>query len=316
MNDSIFHAGETSSPTAQAAPRQYHHFTVDVEEHFHAAALAAYTPRAGWHTQATRVEIGVHRILQLLSHHQARATFFVLSWVAERSPKLIREIVEHGHEVASHGDDHRPITSLSRREFRETAMSSKACLEDTTGHLVVGYRAPNFSILRGMEWALEVLIEEGYRYDSSLFPVRRKRSGFVGGQRDPHTLHFDSGIIHEIPPTTLRLGGKTFPAGGGAYFRHLPYRFIRSAFFQAERRGVPGTFYIHPWELDPDQPRLKVPFLTELRHYGGLARTASRLDRFLGTFRFRSILSTLQDVDSTLAIKSHTREALGSSDFH
>jgi len=308
MTESISETGRTPSVPPRSPSRQRHHFTVDVEEYFQVAALAPYTPRAGWHAQPARVEIGVQRILKLLSEHQARATFFVLSWVAERAPDLVREIVDQGHEVASHGDDHRPVTTLSRREFRETVASSKARLEDTTGQSVVGYRAPNFSILRGMEWALEILVEEGYRYDSSLFPVRRKRSGFVGGERDPHTLHFDSGVLHEIPPTTLRFVGKTFPAGGGAYFRHLPYSFIRSAFFQAERRGVPGTFYIHPWELDPDQPRLEVPFLTELRHYGGLARTASRLDRFLGTFQFQSILSTLDNAEAPEAIRPSSRE--------
>lgn len=286
--------GENKSPLSSPSPaRVHHHFTVDVEEYFQVAALERYSPRDGWSAQPNRVEIGVRRILQLLSKNDARGTFFVLSWVAERSPDLIREIVNEGHEIASHGSDHKRITSISPSDFRESVRSSKKILEAITGLRVFGYRAPNFSIVRGMEWALDILIEEGYRYDSSLFPVPRKGSGFAGGQRDPYSLQRTSGTLHEIPPATIRFAGKTIPAGGGAYFRHLPYAFVRSALRGAERRGVPGTFYIHPWEVDPEQPRLAVPFLTELRHYGGLSRTALRLDRLLSAFRFQSIASTL-----------------------
>lgn len=253
-----------------------------------------------------RVEIGVHHILELLAKHDARGTFFVLSWVAERARNLVREIVDQGHEIASHGSDHRRVTTLSPIDFRESVRTSREVLEDVSGRPVFGYRAPNFSILRGMEWALEILGEEGYRYDSSLFPVRRNGSGYVGGQRDPHALPLPSGVLHEIPPATLRLAGKLLPAGGGAYFRHLPYAFVHSALADAERRGVPGTFYVHPWELDPEQPRLAVPFMTGLRHYGGLRRTAPRLERLLSAFRFQPIATTLGLLGQSAPLVSST----------
>ncbi len=271
----------------------FHHFTVDVEEYFQVSALEPYSPRSRWDTIPRRLEIGVHSLLDLLSEHNASATFFVLGWAADRAPNLVREIVNRGHEVASHGSDHRRVTALTGREFRESVRSSKKVLEDITGRAVVGYRAPNFSIVRGREWALETLVEEGYRYDSSLFPVRRKGYGFVGGARDPHLLQLDSGTLYEIPPATLKVGNAILPAGGGAYFRHLPYAFVESALLSAERRGVPGTFYIHPWELDPAQPRMRTSLLTQVRHYGGLTRTIPRLRRLLSRFHFQPIATTL-----------------------
>src|SRR3954471_12331971 len=165
-----------------------HHFTVDVEEYFQVSALAPYSPRSSWDSIPTRVDLGVHRLLDLLSEHDAVGTFFVLGWIAERKADLVREIRARGHEVASHGSDHAKVTDITPNQFRESVRSSKAILEDITGDRVFGYRAPSFSIVRGTEWALEILLEEGYRYDSSLFPIRRSGYGFVGGKRDPHSL--------------------------------------------------------------------------------------------------------------------------------
>lgn len=280
-----------------------HHFTVDVEEYFQVLALEPYVPRSRWDSIARRVELGVHLLLDLLSKHDAHATFFTLGWIAEREPDLVREIAERGHEVASHGTDHRRVTTITRDEFRESVRGSKRTLEDITGRPVFGYRAPSFSIPRGSEWALEILLEENYRYDSSLFPVRRKGYGFVGGKRDPHRLKLATGVIDEIPPVTLKIGSAVLPAGGGAYFRHLPYALVQSALLSAERRGVPGTFYIHPWEVDADQPRLRTSFLTGMRHYGGLARTVPRLERLLSAFRFQPIAATLGLHETTPALK-------------
>jgi polysaccharide deacetylase family protein (PEP-CTERM system associated) len=158
---------------------------------------------------------------------------------------------------------------------------------------VFGYRAPSFSIVRGGEWALEILVEEGYRYDSSLYPVRRPGYGFAGGQRDPYRIATPAGVLDELPPATLRYGPTVLPAGGGAYLRLLPYQLVRAALETAERRGVPATFYIHPWELDPVQPRLDVPLLTRIRHYGGLRRSAPRIRRLLSQFAFQPIVETL-----------------------
>lgn len=280
-----------------------HHFTVDVEEYFQVLALEPYVPRSRWDSIARRVQLGVHLLLDLLAKHDARATFFTLGWVAEREPGLVREIAERGHEVASHGSDHRRVTTITRDEFRESVRGSKRTLEDITGRPVFGYRAPSFSIPRGTEWALEILLEENYRYDSSLFPVRRKGYGFVGGTRDPHRLKLATGTIDEVPPVTLEIGGAVFPAAGGAYFRHLPYALVESALLSAERRGVPGTFYIHPWEVDPNQPRLRTSFLTRMRHYGGLTRTVPRLERLLSAFRFQPIAATLGLHEAIPALK-------------
>ncbi|HEY3114085.1 MAG TPA: XrtA system polysaccharide deacetylase [Gemmatimonadaceae bacterium] len=274
-------------------PRIRHHFTVDVEEYFQVSALEPYVRRDRWEAIPRRVELGVRLLLDLLSEHDAGATFFVLGWVAERAPALVREIAQRGHEIASHGSDHQRVTELSPDQFRESVRRSKGILEDTVGLSVFGYRAPSFSIMRGGEWALEILVEERYRYDSSLFPVRRNGSGFVGGERDPHRLKLQAGILDEVPPATLQVGRAVFPAGGGAYFRHLPYAFMDTALKSAEERGVPATFYIHPWELDPDQPRIAVPFPTRLRHYGGLGRTVPRLKRLLSSFHFQPIAATL-----------------------
>jgi polysaccharide deacetylase family protein (PEP-CTERM system associated) len=270
-----------------------HHFTVDVEEYFQVLALEPYIARSRWDGMPRRLDVGLHLLLDLLSEHDTHATFFVLGWIAERAPALVKEIAERGHEIASHGSNHQRVTTLTRDEFRESVRSSKRALEDITGGSVVGYRAPNFSIVRGGEWALEILREEGYRYDSSLFPVRRDGSGFVGGARDPHCLDLASGTLHEVPPATLQIGKAVLPAGGGAYLRHLPYWVVYAALRSAERRGVPGTFYIHPWELDPAQPRIRTPFLTRMRHYGGLARTAPRVKRLLSTFHFQPIAAAL-----------------------
>jgi polysaccharide deacetylase family protein (PEP-CTERM system associated) len=269
-----------------------HHFTVDVEEYFQVLALEPYVPRNRWDTMPQRLDIGLRRLLDLLAEHDARATFFVLGWVADQAPALVREIASRGHEVASHGSDHRRVPTMTRDQFRESVRSSKASLEQITGRPVVGYRAPNFSIPPETEWALEILVEEGYRYDSSLFPGRRNRAGTVT-KRDPHTLTFAAGTLYEVPPATLELARVVVPAGGGAYFRHLPYGLVSAALLSAARRGVPGTFYIHPWELDHDQPRVRASLLPTLRHYGGLTRTEPRLRRLLSTFRFQPIAATL-----------------------
>jgi len=273
-----------------------HHFSVDVEEYFQVSAFEGRVPRARWDGLETRVAAAVERLLELLAVHGARATFFVLGWVAERQPRLVRAIVEAGHEVASHGWDHARVAVQGRSAFRSAARRSRQVLEDAASAPVVGFRAPSFSIQPGAEWALDVLIEEGYRYDSSLFPVRRPGYGYANGRREPHWIERPAGRIPEVPPATLRRWGLNLPAAGGAYFRLLPYALVRAALREHERRGVPGTFYVHPWELDPRQPRLAVPWWTRVRHYGGLARTEGRLRRLLAEFRFRPVLETVAEL--------------------
>jgi len=248
-------------------------------------------PRRAWETLDSRVHVGVKRVLELLDRFGHRATFFVLGCVAERRPEVIKAIAHAGHEVASHGWEHRRVTMMDQASFAADVRRSKACLEDLTGAAVLGFRAPSYSIVPGLEWALDELLEAGYRYDSSLFPVARRGYGYPGAKRAPHWLARGGGRLYEVPPTTLRAFGLTLPAGGGAYFRFFPYAVVRAALNQAAAQGTSGTFYLHPWELDPDQPRMAVSRVTRIRHYGGLRGVARKLERLLGEFRFTAIAS-------------------------
>lgn len=266
-----------------------HYFTVDVEEYFQVSAFERYVPRADWDRLDSRVATGVHRLLELLGRHGAKATFFVLGWVADRHPRLVKAIGDGGHEVASHGWDHRRVTEQTPAEFRQSVRRTKRMLEDIVAAPVVGFRAPSFSIVPGREWALDILADEGYLYDSSLFPVWRPGYGYPGGARDPYWLHLPAGRLAEVPPATLRRWGITLPAAGGAYFRLFPYTLVREALRDSARRGVPGTFYVHSWEVDPEQPRLDLPWCVQARHYGGLAGTPARLERLLSEFTFTSV---------------------------
>ncbi len=270
-----------------------HHFTVDVEEYFQVSALEPYVERGSWETRVSRLYEGMDRLLALLDGSGARATHFVLGWVAERHPALVKRLAAAGHEVASHGWDHVRVTHQTADQFRASVRRSKVLIEDLTGEPVLGFRAPSFSIVRGREWALDVLVEEGYAYDSSLFPVRRRGYGYAGGRPDPHWIERPAGRLAEFPPATLRRFGGTFPAGGGAYLRLLPPALIHAALRGSGRRGVSATIYTHPWELDSLQPRLRVPWPTRIRHYGGLERTEARLRRLLDTFPFGTVASSL-----------------------
>ena len=276
-----------------------HCFTVDVEEHFQVSAFHKVVPRGDWVRHPSRVESNVARLVDLLDRFGASGTFFILGCVAEDHPAVVRRIAASGHEVASHGWDHQRVTEQSPQQFREDVQASKRLLEDLTGEPVLGFRAPSFSIVRGREWALDVLVEEGYRYDSSLFPVRRPGYGYAGGSRAPHWMERPAGRLLEVPPATLRLLGWNLPAAGGAYLRIFPLGLIRGALRAAERGGWPATVYIHPWEVDPDQPRVAAPPLARFRHYTGLARTVPRLERLLGEFQFTSIVARLNPVSTS-----------------
>ncbi|MGH7561383.1 MAG: XrtA system polysaccharide deacetylase [Gemmatimonadales bacterium] len=266
-----------------------HLFSVDVEEHFQVSAFERVAPPATWESHASRVEANTDRLLDLLARHGTLATFFVLGWVAERHPALVRRIASQGHEVASHGWWHRRLTTLRPEALREELRRSKAVLEDLSGAPVVGFRAPSFSIVPGGEWAFDLLLEEGYEYDSSLFPIRRPDYGYPAAPSRPHSIPRAGGTLLEVPMATMRLLGGRIPAAGGGYLRQLPFGVFRRACRQHAESGVPGMFYVHPWEIDPGQPRLPVGWLTRWRHYSGLERTFDRLARLLAEFRFTSV---------------------------
>lgn len=270
-----------------------HFFTVDVEEYFQVNAFECVVSRDDWDRWPRRLDRSIPPLLDELARSGAKGTFFVLGWVADRSPEIVRTIAHAGHEIASHGFWHRKVNVLSPIEFRDDVRAAKRALEDLVGAPVDGYRAPSFSISRATDWAFDVLLDEGFRYDSSVFPVHRPGYGIPGAPRDPHVLARAKGNLAEFPLATALVAGASLPAAGGGYLRHLPYALIRRAFAQADARGTPATFYIHPWEIDAGQPRLPVGLLTRMRHYRGLGRTLQRVRQLLQEFRFTSIASVM-----------------------
>jgi polysaccharide deacetylase family protein (PEP-CTERM system associated) len=266
-----------------------HFFTVDVEEYFQVRALESVVSRHEWSSRSSRLEGSIIQLLQLLDRHQATGTFFVLGWVARHRPEVVRSIAAAGHEIASHGYWHQRVSDLSKTAFREDVRISREALEDLVGAAVLGYRAPNFSIVPGLEWAFDILLEEGYRYDSSLFPIRRRGYGYPNCPRVPHFIARAGRPLAEFPMATTSILRYPVPAAGGGYLRQFPFSIIKRAFREASARGQSATFYIHPWEIDADQPRLAVSPLTKVRHYRGLASTLGRMDQLLSEFSFTSI---------------------------
>lgn len=276
-----------------APPATTHFFTVDVEEYFQVKALESVVSPDEWLSHPSRVAHSIDALLASLDRHGVRGTFFVLGWLAQHRPEIVRAIAEEGHEIASHGFRHQRVTTLNPETFREDLRSSKQMLEDLVGRIVLGYRAPSFSIIPGCEWAFDVLIEEGYRYDSSLFPIRRRGYGYPSAPRGPHVIQRRCGVLAEFPLATTRFLNYPIPAAGGGYLRQFPIAVIRRAFREASERGEPATFYIHPWEIDPGQPRLSVSPLNRVRHYRGLAGTLDRMENLLEEFSFGTIASYL-----------------------
>ena len=271
-----------------------HLFTVDVEEYFHAHAVGRGAPPHTWHAMPSRVEASTDRLLELLAKHETHGTFFMLGLVAERHPRLVRRIVEGGHEVASHGHGHQRVAPMNAETFRVDLRRSVRTLEDITGQRVLGFRAPGFSIVPGTEWAFDVLLEEGLVYDSSLFPIRRPGSSYPGCTPAPHYIVRAAGALLELPLATTVIAGMRLPAAGGAWLRHLPFGLVRRAFDEHARRGVPGTFYMHPWEIDAAQPVLGgLSWMARWRHYGGTSGMLARVDRLIAAHRFTSIQRAL-----------------------
>ena len=267
--------------------------SVDVEDYFHVEAFAGCVSPDEWGSFPARVERNVWRVLEMLEQHQARATFFVLGWVAERHPGVVRGIAAAGHEVACHGFGHRHIAKLTPEGFRADITRARDCLAGLAGKAVTCYRAPSFSITRRTLWALDVLADEGFRIDSSIFPVRHDIYGIPGAPRFPHMR----GRILEFPPSTVRLFGANIGVAGGGYLRLLPYRWTRWAVRRINRKErKPAMVYFHPWEIDPEQPRIAAPLRSRLRHYTGLAAMERKIERLLEDFRF----DTLTEVSRSL----------------
>jgi polysaccharide deacetylase family protein (PEP-CTERM system associated) len=277
-------------------PRILNAFTIDVEDYFQVAALAPAISRESWPTREYRVEKNTERLLALLARRGIRGTFFVLGWVAERSPELIRRIAAAGHEIACHGFSHELVYRQSQSVFREETTRSKKYLEDLLGVAVTGYRAASFSITRDSLWALDVLIDLGFQYDSSVFPIRHDRYGIPGAAPEPGVLLAPSKrALVEFPMSAASFMGVQVPVSGGGYFRILPYWVTRTGLRQInDTHGRPFTFYLHPWEVDPGQPRVQVGWFSRFRHYTNLDRCEARLERLLAEFAFGSMREVLE----------------------
>lgn len=261
--------------------------SVDVEDYFQVSAFAGIVGRSDWDAMPSRVEWSTERTLELFAEGGVRATFFTLGWVAERHPALIRRIVQAGHELASHGYAHYRVSDQAPEVFREDVRRTRRILEDTGGVPVVGFRAASFSIAAPQLWAHRVLAEEGYRYSSSIYPVRHDHYGMPDAPRFAYRPVGEAGVV-EYPVTTVRVAGHNVPCGGGGYFRLLPYAYFRWAIGRVNAVDrAPAIFYFHPWEVDPDQPRQSgLGFKTRFRHYVNLSRMAAKLRALIGDFRW------------------------------
>lgn len=273
-------------------------FSVDVEDYFQVEALRPLCPPSEWGRFEDRTVANTERLLELMDHRGARGTFFVLGWTAERHPDLVRRIADAGHEVASHGYAHELVYRQTPNEFREDVRRARGLLEDLCGQPIVGYRAPSYTIVAGTLWALGILVEEGYLYDSSIFPIRRRRYGMPGARRWPHRIPVAEGrSIVEFPLPTIRWG-KLFntPATGGAYLRLLPFSLQLWAVRRFVKQKRPFIVNVHPWEIDPEQPRLRVGTRTRWTHYHNLDKVEPRLSKLLELSTYRTQLRVLRAI--------------------
>lgn len=273
--------------------------TIDVEDWFHTSALEPYIKRKQWSSLKSRLAVNLEHLLELFHDRQTKATFFILGWVAERYPQLVKDIAAAGHEIASHGWRHRLIYRLDPQTFQEYTRRSKQVLEAITGQEVLGYRATSFSVVKKTLWALDIIKEAGFRYDSSIFPIgHHDLYGMASAPRYPF-IH-DNGLI-EIPPSTIKVLGKNIPFAGGGYFRLYPYLLTKKMITGVNREGHPAVIYLHPWELDPDCPKLSgLDRRTHFRQYVNLKKTAGRLKRLLADFQFGTISDYIGNSDLTI----------------
>ena len=266
----------------------------DVEDYFQVAALSGTVSRTSWDSIPRRVEGNTGLLLDMLALTNTRATFFFLGWVAEREPQLVRRVAAAGHEIACHGYSHRLVYEQAPAEFREETLRSKALLEDQAQVPVLGYRAASYSITRRSLWALDTLVEAGFVYDSSIFPVRHDIYGIPEAPRAPHLIQREGGRLVEFPPSTACVPGMRLPVAGGGYFRIFPYGVTRWAVRRVNAEGLPFNFYLHPWEIDPGQPRVRTNWLSRFRHYTNLAGCEARLKQLLVDFQFAPAREVLE----------------------
>jgi polysaccharide deacetylase family protein (PEP-CTERM system associated) len=270
-------------------------FSVDVEDYFQVEALREFCPRAQWGSAEDRTVANTERLLSILEARSTRGTFFILGWTARCHPELVRRIAAAGHEVASHGSEHELVYRQSPDEFREDVRGARRLLQDLSGQEVAGYRAPSYTIMARTQWALRILVEEGYRYDSSIFPIARRRYGMPRAQRWPHRIPVDERrSIAEFPLPTVRFGPLNVPATGGAYLRLMPLRYQLWAVHRMLKARAPFVLNVHPWELDPTQPRFPVDLRTRWTHYHNLAKAEARLASLLAAGRFQSLREVLE----------------------
>jgi polysaccharide deacetylase family protein (PEP-CTERM system associated) len=275
-------------PRADCEAHLLNAMSVDVEDYYHTEGMSACVPRESWNAMQSRVERNTEQLFELFARYNVRSTFFFLGWVAERYPKLVAAAKALGHEIGCHSYWHRPIYTLSPHEFREDTHRAKSVIEDAAGMRLSGYRAPSFSLIAGTEWAVDILAEAGFRYDSSVHPIAHDLYDNRNAPRYPH--QFSRTTLVEIPISTIQFGKNTLPFSGGGYFRILPYAYTSWAMRRTnglEKR--PATFYLHPWEIDPRQPRLPAHFRSRFRQYTGLRKTVGRLEHLLKDFAFAPI---------------------------
>jgi len=273
--------------------------SVDVEDYYQVSAFAKSVATHEWEQHESRVVANTRRLLVLFSEKNIKATFFVLGWVAEREPLLVKEIHKQGHEIASHGFSHQLIYNQSQKVFREETIKSKKLLEDLIGEAVIGYRAASYSITKRNLWALDILQEAGFVYDSSIFPIRHDRYGIADAKTTPHKLTTpNGGELVEFPLTTRRIGKLNIPVAGGGYFRLYPY-FLTRHFLNAvnNKQDEQFVFYLHPWEVDPQQPRIEASWFSRFRHYNNLDKCELRLNKLMSDFKFSTMKSVLTDLN-------------------
>ncbi len=267
--------------------------SIDLEDYYHAESFSQTIQPGQWGSYRRRVRENSERILAILKNYNVQATFFVLGWVAEREPDLIREIHSRGHEIACHGYNHKMLTKQSPEEFRADLRKARGLIEPLIGQKLLGYRAPTFSIVKSTLWALDILIEDGFIYDSSIFPIHHDRYGIPDAERLPYQIKRDSGTIYEFPMSTLRVAGLNLPAGGGGYLRILPYAYTKWAVNRLNQQQQMVMVYLHPWEIDPDQPRQPLPPSTSFRHYYNLGYMETKLNFLLRDFQFAPVVKVM-----------------------